>query len=71
MGGSVVDDPFSGLPAAKALHVQGNLLKDTTGATVRLLGVNRDGIGVHVLAADAGRDHVRRIRPDRAASPRC
>ena len=43
MGGSVVDDPFSGLPAAKALHVQGNLLKDATGATVRLLGVNRDG----------------------------
>ncbi len=43
MGGSVGDDPFAGLPAAKALHVQGNLLKDAGGATVRLLGVNRDG----------------------------
>ena len=37
------DDPFIGLPAAKALHVQGNKLVDTTGATVRLLGVNRAG----------------------------
>jgi hypothetical protein len=37
------DDPFLGLPAAKALHVQGNKLVDTTGATVRLLGVNRAG----------------------------
>src|SRR4051812_2132814 len=43
MGGSVGDDPFAGLPAAKALHVQGNLLKDMNGATVRLLGVNRAG----------------------------
>src|SRR3954469_21548307 len=43
MGGSVGDDPFAGLPAAKALHVQGNLLKDAGGATVRLLGVNRAG----------------------------
>jgi endoglucanase len=29
--------------AAKALHVMSNKLVDTTGATVRLLGVNRDG----------------------------
>jgi hypothetical protein len=29
--------------AAKALHVQGNRILDTTGATVRLLGVNRAG----------------------------
>src|SRR4051812_30572832 len=43
MGGSVGDDPFAGLPAAKALHVERNLLKDASGATVRLLGVNRAG----------------------------
>jgi hypothetical protein len=42
-GGVPADDPFIGLPAAKALHVQGNKLVDTTGATVRLLGVNRAG----------------------------
>ena len=42
-GGVPMDDPFFGLPAAKALHVQGNKLVDTTGATVRLLGVNRAG----------------------------
>jgi hypothetical protein len=41
-GGSA-DDPFAGLPASKALHVEGNLLKDAAGNTVRLLGVNRDG----------------------------
>ena len=29
--------------AAKALHAQGNKIVDTTGATVRLLGVNRSG----------------------------
>jgi hypothetical protein len=39
----MADDPFAGLPAAKALHVEGNTLKDATGATVRLLGINRDG----------------------------
>jgi endoglucanase len=37
------DSPFVGLPASKALHVEGNTLKDATGATVRLLGVNRSG----------------------------
>jgi endoglucanase len=42
-GGVPMDDPFFGLPAAKALHVMGNKLVDTTGATVRLLGVNRAG----------------------------
>ena len=42
-GGVGMDSPFYGLPAAKALHVQGNKLVDTTGATVRLLGVNRAG----------------------------
>jgi hypothetical protein len=42
-GGMMVDDPFAGLPAAKALHVQGNLLKDVAGNTVRLLGINRAG----------------------------
>src|SRR3982750_3982774 len=42
-GGVAAGDPFAGLPAAKALHVQGNLLKDEAGATVRLLGVNRAG----------------------------
>jgi len=41
-GGSI-DDPFAGLPAAKALHVQGNQLKDANGNTVRLLGINRAG----------------------------
>ena len=41
--GGGVDDPFAGLPAAKALHVQGNLLKDAGGNTVRLLGINRAG----------------------------
>ena len=35
-------NPYAGF-AAKALHVQGNKLVDTTGATVRLLGVNRAG----------------------------
>jgi hypothetical protein len=42
-GGMVVQDPFAGLPAAKALHVEGNLLKDAGGNTVRLLGINRAG----------------------------
>ena len=56
-------EPVRGF-AAKALRVQGNKLVDTTGATVRLLGVNRAGTRVHVLAADAGRDHLRRL--DRA-----
>jgi hypothetical protein len=42
-GGDPVEDPFAGIPAAKALHVSGNKLVDTTGATVRLLGVNRSG----------------------------
>ena len=42
-GGVPMDDPFFGLPAAKALHAQGNKLVDTAGATVRLLGVNRAG----------------------------
>ena len=41
--GGGVEDPFAGLPAAKALHVQGNLLKDAGGNTVRLLGINRAG----------------------------
>jgi len=41
--GGGTDDPFVGLPAAKALHVEGNTLKDASGATVRLLGVNRSG----------------------------
>jgi hypothetical protein len=42
-GSGGADDPFVGLPAAKALHVEGNTLKDASGATVRLLGVNRSG----------------------------
>jgi hypothetical protein len=42
-GGGAVDDPFVGLPASKALHADGNVLKDATGATVRLLGINRSG----------------------------
>jgi endoglucanase len=42
-GGNPVDDPFAGLPASKALHVQGNTLKDAGGNTVRLLGINRAG----------------------------
>jgi len=41
--GGPVDDPFAGVPASKALHVQGNKLVDGGGNTVRLLGVNRDG----------------------------
>jgi hypothetical protein len=42
MGGGA-DNPFLGIPTAKALHVQGNTLRDVAGATVRLLGVNRAG----------------------------
>ncbi len=41
-GGTSTEDPYAGY-AAKALHVSGNKLVDTTGATVRLLGVNRAG----------------------------
>ena len=41
--GGPADDPFADVPASKALHVQGNTLKDTAGNTVRLLGVNRAG----------------------------
>ena len=41
--GGTIDDPFAGLPAAKALHVEGNQLKDASGNTVRLLGINRAG----------------------------
>jgi endoglucanase len=41
-GTSGTSDPYAGY-AAKALHVSGNKLVDTTGATVRLLGVNRAG----------------------------
>ena len=41
-GGGGTTDPYAGF-AAKALHVSGNKIVDTTGATVRLLGVNRAG----------------------------
>jgi hypothetical protein len=41
-GTAGTSDPYAGY-AAKALHVQGNKIVDTTGATVRLLGVNRSG----------------------------
>src|SRR4029079_18218098 len=41
--GGGVDDPFAGLPAAKALHVDGNKLRDASNAEVRLLGINRAG----------------------------
>jgi hypothetical protein len=37
-----MDSPYAPY-AAKALHVSGNKIVDTTGATVRLLGVNRAG----------------------------
>jgi hypothetical protein len=40
--GGTPDDPYAGF-AAKALHVSGPNIVDTTGATVRLLGVNRSG----------------------------
>jgi hypothetical protein len=40
--GTSSSDPYAGL-AAKALHVSGNQILDTTGAPVRLLGVNRSG----------------------------
>jgi hypothetical protein len=43
MGGNPADNPFLGIPAAKALHVEGNTLRDAAGNTVRLLGVNRAG----------------------------
>jgi hypothetical protein len=41
-GAGGTSDPYAGY-AAKALHVSGNKILDTTGATVRLLGVNRAG----------------------------
>ena len=50
--------------AAKALHVQGNKIVDTTGATFRMLGVNRAGSEYMCVAAD---DRVVRVRrPHRA-----
>jgi endoglucanase len=36
------ENPYAGY-AAKALHVEGNIIRDTTGAQVRLLGINRSG----------------------------
>src|SRR5688572_18032523 len=40
--GSTGFNPYASY-AAKALHVQGNRILDTTGATFRMLGVNRAG----------------------------